>query len=241
MTGTAKTEEVEFEKTYKLETTIVPPTGSGRVRTGPIRCTKPGCQMALSPTKQQRFIRTDGRCSWAPPRWRKRTAEFAAGGAGDPPQPAQRQAGEYGRESEIVARAGRAGAVTIATNMAGQGTDIILGGNSDYMARLKLREVLLGRLVKPEDDHKPPQPWRSSNAAGFADAAAPSLPRSGMPYPCPHRRHRSSPRRAGVMVKAWGDRAYTVIELEERIATAAEKAPTRISSGVTRGDRPGEG
>lgn len=36
------------------------------------------------------------------------------------------------RESEIVAQAGRAGAVTIATNMAGRGTDIILGGNSDY-------------------------------------------------------------------------------------------------------------
>ena len=35
-----------------------------------------------------------------------------------------------------MAQAGRAGAVTIATNMAGRGTDIILGGNSDYMARL---------------------------------------------------------------------------------------------------------
>ena len=44
------------------------------------------------------------------------------------------------RESEIIAQAGRVGAVTIATNMAGRGTDIILGGNSDYMARLKLRE-----------------------------------------------------------------------------------------------------
>ena len=59
------------------------------------------------------------------------------------------------RESEIVAQAGRAGAVTIATNMAGRGTDIILGGNSDYMARLSLREVLLPRLVKPEEGHKP--------------------------------------------------------------------------------------
>ena len=39
--------------------------------------------------------------------------------------------------------AGRAGAVTIATNMAGRGTDIILGGNSDYMARLKLRKFCL--------------------------------------------------------------------------------------------------
>ena len=77
------------------------------------------------------------------------------------------------RESEIVAQAGRAGAVTIATNMAGRGTDIILGGNSDYMARLKMREVLLGRLVKPEDDHKPPPPLqRSSAAGGFADPAA---------------------------------------------------------------------
>ena len=56
------------------------------------------------------------------------------------------------RESEIVAQAGRKGAVTIATNMAGRGTDIILGGNSDYMARLKIREYLMPRIVAPEDD-----------------------------------------------------------------------------------------
>ena len=49
--------------------------------------------------------------------------------------------------------------------MAGRGTDIILGGNSDYMARLKLREVLLGRLVKPEDDHKSPVPLQRSAVA----------------------------------------------------------------------------
>ena len=39
------------------------------------------------------------------------------------------------REAEIIAQAGRAGAVTIATNMAGRGTDIILGGNAEFMAR----------------------------------------------------------------------------------------------------------
>src|SRR5690606_5771180 len=38
------------------------------------------------------------------------------------------------REAEIVAQAGRKGAVTIATNMAGRGTDIILGGNAEFMA-----------------------------------------------------------------------------------------------------------
>ncbi len=47
------------------------------------------------------------------------------------------------RESEIVAQSGRKGAVTISTNMAGRGTDILLGGNPDYMARLKLREMLM--------------------------------------------------------------------------------------------------
>ena len=57
------------------------------------------------------------------------------------------------REAEIVAQAGRSGAVTIATNMAGRGTDIILGGNADYMARLKVREYLMPRIVKPEDDN----------------------------------------------------------------------------------------
>ena len=71
------------------------------------------------------------------------------------------------RESEIVAQAGRAGAVTIATNMAGRGTDIILGGNSDYMSRLKLREVLLPRLVKPEEGQKPPVPLQRSAAGWF--------------------------------------------------------------------------
>ncbi len=44
------------------------------------------------------------------------------------------------REAEIIAQAGRVGAVTIATNMAGRGTDILLGGNPEYMAKQKLRQ-----------------------------------------------------------------------------------------------------
>lgn len=40
------------------------------------------------------------------------------------------------RESEIVAQSGRRGGVTISTNMAGRGTDILLGGNPEYMARV---------------------------------------------------------------------------------------------------------
>ena len=45
----------------------------------------------------------------------------------------------HAKEAEIVAQAGRLGAVTIATNMAGRGTDILLGGNPDFMARKELK------------------------------------------------------------------------------------------------------
>ena len=44
------------------------------------------------------------------------------------------------REAEIVAQAGRVGAVTIATNMAGRGTDILLGGNPEFMAKQEMRK-----------------------------------------------------------------------------------------------------
>ena len=55
------------------------------------------------------------------------------------------------REAEIVAQAGRLGAVTIATNMAGRGTDIILGGNAEFLAWAKLRHQYPTRLDVPPD------------------------------------------------------------------------------------------
>ena len=51
------------------------------------------------------------------------------------------------REAEIVAQAGRFGAVTIATNMAGRGTDSLLGGNPEYLAKKRLREEGVDREV----------------------------------------------------------------------------------------------
>ena len=196
MTGTAKTEEVEFEKTHKLETTIVPTNWVRPARTGLIRCTNRKRQMASrrrrnSRDPQERPAGTRGHHV-------NEKSELPSSLLAEQEIPhnlLNAKPENVERESEIVAQAGRAGAVNIATNMAGRGTDIILGGNSDYMARLKLREVLLGRLVKPEDVHKPSvQLQRITAAGGFADAVTPTLPRSGESlYPCPHRRHRSSP------------------------------------------------
>ena len=60
------------------------------------------------------------------------------------------------QEAEIVAQAGKSGAVTIATNMAGRGTDIMLGGNPEYMARQDLRKAGFDEPVIAE-------------ATGFAD------------------------------------------------------------------------
>ena len=48
---------------------------------------------------------------------------------------------QHEKEAEIIAQAGKYGAVTIATNMAGRGTDIMLGGNADYLARTDLRRA----------------------------------------------------------------------------------------------------
>ncbi len=58
------------------------------------------------------------------------------------------------REAEIVAQAGRIGAVTIATNMAGRGTDIILGGNPETLAWARLKDKYPTRLDVPEDEWK---------------------------------------------------------------------------------------
>ena len=49
---------------------------------------------------------------------------------------------QHAREAEIVAEAGRPGAVTIATNMAGRGTDIMLGGNAEHLAKNEMRKMV---------------------------------------------------------------------------------------------------
>ena len=51
----------------------------------------------------------------------------------------------------IIAQAGRAGAVTVATNMAGRGTDILLGGNPEFLADVELRSRGLDPVETPEE------------------------------------------------------------------------------------------
>jgi len=58
---------------------------------------------------------------------------------------------QHAREASIVAQAGRRGAVTVATNMAGRGTDIMLGGNAEFMAVEQMRSLGLDPVETPEE------------------------------------------------------------------------------------------
>ncbi len=69
----------------------------------------------------------------------------------------------HAKEAEIVAQAGKLGAVTIATNMAGRGTDIILGGNAEFTARAELRKLQKENGEQLYDDAI------INEAIGFAD------------------------------------------------------------------------
>jgi len=79
------------------------------------------------------------------------------------------------REAEIVAQAGRKGAVTIATNMAGRGTDILIGGSPSAMAKLRVRGALAAASGIPLPDVRDgfyPCAVGEDGAAWLADAAA---------------------------------------------------------------------
>tara|TARA_Y100001968_G_scaffold227706_1_gene210488 strand:+ start:18484 stop:21336 length:2853 start_codon:yes stop_codon:yes gene_type:complete len=237
MTGTAKTEEVEFEKTYKLETTVIP-TNRKIARqdwVDQVYKTEVGKWKAVA--IETANIHREGRPVLVGTTSVEKSELLSSLLSEEdiPHNLLNAKPENVEREAEIVAQAGRAGAVTIATNMAGRGTDIILGGNSDYMARLKLREVLIPRLVKPEDNHQLPKPLQRNNdsAEGFSNSDIevdkPKQSRSlESLFPC-QLTSESDEFLADLsrkLVKSWGDRALTLIELEDRIATAGEKAPT---------------
>ncbi len=237
MTGTAKTEEVEFEKTYKLESTVIP-TNQIRKRqdwSDQVFKTEIGKWKAVA--KETAQIHRDGRPVLVGTTSVEKSELLSSLLSEEeiPHNLLNAKPENVEREAEIIAQAGRAGAVTIATNMAGRGTDIILGGNSDYMARLKLKEILIPLLVKPDNEHKPPIPKQrnSKSKSGFSTKSASNLKKnisnsSISLFPCKLDEviEKKLSFLSDELVRNWGDRQLSVLELDDRIATAAEKAPT---------------
>ena len=132
------------------------------------------------------------------------------------------------RESEIVAQSGRKGRVTIATNMAGRGTDILLGGNAEFMARLRVRERLMPRVVMPEEGDIAFEKKRLGG--GGADKWR---VKDGL-YPCElsSEAEKLLSDAVDAASSAWGERSVDALEAEERLSFACEKAPTEDGAAL---------
>lgn len=162
MTGTAKTEESEFMSIYDLDVVEIP-TNRPLMRTN--------LDDAIFPTEKGKFdsiveaikeIHKTGQPVLVGTISVERS-EYLSGRltrAGIPHDVLN--AKQHAREAEIVAQAGKKGQVTIATNMAGRGTDILLGGNPDFLARRDLRQDGL------ED-------WLIEEAVGHGETADPDI------------------------------------------------------------------
>ncbi len=135
MTGTAETEATEFEKIYKLEVVVIPTNRALLRKENPDvvyrtekekyfaaadeiqRLNQSGQPVLVGTTSIEKSERLSDLLKKKGIRHVVLNAKF------------------HEKEAEIVAQAGRKGQVTIATNMAGRGTDILLGGNPEFMAK----------------------------------------------------------------------------------------------------------
>ncbi|KAJ6790910.1 protein translocase subunit SECA1, chloroplastic [Iris pallida] len=221
MTGTAATESAEFESIYKLKVSIVPTnkpmirkdesdvvfrasTGKWRAVVVEIsRMQKTGRPVLVGTTSVEQSDSLSEQLREA----------------GIPHEVLNAKPENVEREAEIVAQSGRLGAVTIATNMAGRGTDIILGGNAEFIARLKLREMLMPRVVKPGGGFvsvkklPPSKTWKVNESL----------------YPCDLSQDTISFAKDAVesAAKAWGQKSLTELEAEERLSYSCEKGPIK--------------
>jgi preprotein translocase subunit SecA len=163
MTGTADTEAEEFAKIYNLDVVVIPPN---RPLT---RIENPDLVYRTEQEKWDAIVteivdehakgrpvlvgtvsieKSEKLSSMLDKRGLKRGT--TTGGGAD--KHVVLNAKYHAQEAEFVAQAGRRGAVTIATNMAGRGTDILLGGNPEFMARQQcLAEERAERLPKGEE------------------------------------------------------------------------------------------
>ncbi|BBD65035.1 preprotein translocase SecA subunit [Nostoc commune NIES-4072] len=236
MTGTAKTEEPEFEKIYKLEVAVIP-TNRDRRRedlSDMVFKTEPGKWGAIA--RECAEMHELGRpvlvgtTSVEKSELLSRLLKELA----IPHELLNARPENVEREAEIVAQAGRKGAVTIATNMAGRGTDIILGGNSEYMARLKLREYFMPRIVMPESEdsfgvQRPAGlPTGHGGGQGFVPGkkvktwrASPEI----FPTQLTKETEKLLKDAVEIAVREYGDRSLPELEAEDKVAVAAEKAP----------------
>ena len=141
MTGTAMTEEDEFNSIYDLDIVEIP------TNQPVIRIDHPDVVYKTDAGKYRAIVRQIEECHQSGQPVLVGTVSI------EKSEKLSRMLREKGiphnvlnaknheKEAEIIAQAGKLGAVTVATNMAGRGTDIVLGGNADYLAKADLRKA----------------------------------------------------------------------------------------------------
>lgn len=143
MTGTAKTEASELDKIYALEVISVPTNKPMKRQDLPDLVYKTQYSKWKSIADECLDMYTLGRPVLIGTTSVEKSELLSSllGEYGIPHNLLNAKPENIKRESEIIAQAGRKNAVTIATNMAGRGTDILLGGNSNYMAKSTLIQL----------------------------------------------------------------------------------------------------
>jgi preprotein translocase SecA subunit len=148
MTGTADTEATEFKKIYKLDVVVIP------THRDMIRIDHPD---VVYRTENEKF---DAVVQEIEERHKKGQPSLVGTTSVAKSERLSRMLKKKGikhnvlnavnheAEATIIAQAGRLGAVTIATNMAGRGTDILLGGNPDFLARSDMENEWISRAAK---------------------------------------------------------------------------------------------
>ncbi|MGF1590706.1 MAG: preprotein translocase subunit SecA [Pleurocapsa sp.] len=237
MTGTAKTEETEFEKVYKLQVTIIPTNlPSRRADLADVVYKKEiGKWQAVAEDCANMHARGRPVLVGTTSVEKSELISQLLHEKGIEHNLLNAKPENVERESEIVAQAGRKTAVTIATNMAGRGTDIILGGNADYMARLKVREYLMPKIVMPEDDNLmarvPGINMAKDSAKGFGSnsdgkkvktwKASPQI----FPSELSAEAENLLKETVKFAVQRYGEQSLAELDAEDKIAVASENAP----------------
>ena len=147
MTGTAETEAAEFDKIYKLDIVVVPTNMPMRRLETPDVVYRTSKEKYLAVADEITRLHEEKQPVLVGTTSIEKSELLSEILKRKGVRHVVLNAKFHEKEAEIVAQAGRLGMVTIATNMAGRGTDILLGGNSEFMARQDLVKKAQARAV----------------------------------------------------------------------------------------------